>query len=101
VVIAGAVVIALAVVIYLWVVGRVRHSKLRVLLLVSYATFVAQCIEAEYAVSVADDKNLDGGTTGWFGTHWIPMLFLNIMIIVTLHVLSYKHGRLSKKSSSN
>lgn len=90
---------AVSLIMYLFVRGKLGHSKLTIALLISYAAFIAQCVDVEYAASVADDKYLDGAKTGWFGPHWIPVLFLNLVVIVTLHVVLYKRGHNSKSLS--
>lgn len=60
---------------------------LRMALLVAYGAFIAQCIDAQYAATQADERQLNGMVVDWFGHAWLVALAINVVVIVVLHIL--------------
>ena len=76
---------------------------IRATLLLAYLFFIAQCLDAEYAGTIADERRLDGGMVGWFGTRWLIVLLATVIVIVALHSALFvvRHKKAEQSSESD
>ncbi len=69
------------------VASKRKHSlPLKVVLAGLYSALVALLVNTYMAAVAADEKGLNGGTTGWFGDKWLFVLAVLIAAIVVLQV---------------
>jgi len=61
------------------------HDKLKVVLVLLYIAFIAQCIDAYYSANYADEHYLVGYAVDWFGSWWLAVLLATLMAIIGLH----------------
>lgn len=75
-----------------------HHTKVKLILFLCYIAFIAEVVDRYNTAMYADEHQLDGAVTGWFGPWWLIVLLLLALLISALHTWLYAA---SKRNASS